>query len=335
MKIFINEIHRKHEINFELFNGQKLECPEVSERVEVILEDLGKIHKIEFSLITTVPEDLILEIHKQDYVQFLKNLEVCETPIIYPSVFKFSKWLKQEHSKPIILASKYCFDLFTPFTPNIWEVAKNSVSLAYSAAKHTIQTGEYSYSICRPPGHHATESMAGGYCYLANASIAAKYALNCGFFPAILDIDFHHGNGTQEIFYDSSDVLTISIHAHPNNKYPYFSGFEYEVGADRGVGFNRNFCLPSGSVEGVYLEVLEQALTEIRSKKIDILFVTVGFDTYKLDPIGGFLLDIESYSKIARKIRELNIRTVLIQEGGYNLQYLGKCVSSFLEPFLY
>lgn len=172
----------------------------------------------------------------------------------------------------------------------------------------------------------------GGYCYLNNAAVATEYLSGFGK-VATLDVDFHHGNGTQHIFYHRSDVLTISIHAHPDWKFPFFSGYENEVGTGAGEGFNRNFALTEGTTDSQYQTVLEQALEHIREFRPDYLVISLGLDTHESDPIGGFRLTSEYFTEMARSIADLQLPTVIIQEGGYNTDLLGKNVVAFLDGF--
>lgn len=282
----------------------------------------------------TIPEKLLLQIHSQDYLSFLHDLESQKVENYnFPKVWNYSKFLNKKSQKIDILAGNFVFDTFTPFTQNIKNIALESANLAYSATKSVLENQKYSYALCRPHGHHATREYTGGYCYLANSSLAAQFLLENGKKPCILDIDFHHGNGAQEIWYDSNKVLTISIHRDPTEKFPYYSGFSEENGCGEGLNWNFNFCLPKATKEKLYLETLDLALEKIKEKNCDFLIVSAGFDTYKFDPICDFELEIQSYTKIASKIKELNLPTVILQEGGYNLQDLGKCVASFLQVF--
>ena len=190
------------------------------------------------------------------------------------------------------------------------------------------------YALCRPPGHHAATALAGGYCYLNNSAIATQNIINQGGKKvAILDIDFHHGNGTQEIFYTRNDVLTISIHAHPNRKFPYFTGFEDEIGSDAGENFNHNFPLPSGITDDQYLKVLNQALNLISNFDPEYLVVPLGFDTYKHDPICDFNISLKGFFQIGSHIASMNIPTLIVQEGGYCITSLGICALRFLKSF--
>jgi acetoin utilization deacetylase AcuC-like enzyme len=208
-------------------------------------------------------------------------------------------------------------------------VARSAVDTALTGAKYVFNGERVVYSLCRPPGHHAGYKAMGGYCYFNNAAIAAHYLSEHGS-VALLDIDFHHGNGTQSIFYNRSDVLYVSIHADPHVKFPYSSGFEDERGAGEGLGFNKNYPLPLGTRDARYSTVLLKVLGDIRDFNPDFLVVSAGFDTYEKDPIGGFKLTIPFYKTIGREIAKLRLPTLIIQEGGYAANALGKMVYTFL-----
>jgi acetoin utilization deacetylase AcuC-like enzyme len=188
------------------------------------------------------------------------------------------------------------------------------------------------YALCRPPGHHAGRDIYGGYCYLNNAAIAAS-RLSKEARVAILDIDYHHGNGTQDIFYHSKHVLFVSIHANPNRAYPFFSGFADEHGIGEGFDFNHNFPLEAHVDEVQYLTVLNQAIDIIQQFDPGFLIVSFGVDNFCEDPLGDFDLSLESFSHIGERIARMQFPTLLVQEGGYNLQQLGESVVNMLWAF--
>jgi acetoin utilization deacetylase AcuC-like enzyme len=221
-------------------------------------------------------------------------------------------------------------DTYTPIVAKTYDAARSSVDVALTGAKFVLEGEKVIYSLCRPPGHHADCNSMGGYCYFNNAAIAAEYLSEHGK-VAILDIDFHHGNGTQSIFYDRADVLYISIHANPEVKFPYSSGFSEEAGRGEGLGFNKNYPLPLGTTNEEYMEVLQRALQDVRNFAPNFLVISAGFDTYEKDPIGGFELTIPFYKDIGQEIAALNLPTLIVQEGGYNVDALGDIAYSFLR----
>jgi acetoin utilization deacetylase AcuC-like enzyme len=198
-----------------------------------------------------------------------------------------------------------------------------------------VRAGERSaYALCRPPGHHAAAAMYGGFCYLNNAAIAAQWLRQqCGERVAVLDIDYHHGNGTQMIFYADPSVLFCSLHADPNEDYPFYWGGPDERGAGAGLGYNRNWPLPLGTDDAGYLAAVDDALAVIADYAPEYLVVSVGFDTAVGDPVGGFTLTPGGLAAVGEAIAALGLPAVLVQEGGYRLDMLAANSLAFLHPF--
>jgi acetoin utilization deacetylase AcuC-like enzyme len=232
------------------------------------------------------------------------------------------------------LMGYYAFDTSSPIFEGTWEAAYWSAQTAVNAAAETLQTGAVSYALCRPPGHHATADLYGGFCYLNNAAIAAQWLVGQGQRVAILDVDYHHGNGTQAIFYGRSDVLFCSIHADPLHEYPNYWGFADEYGEGAGENYNFNFPLPLGTGETVYVKTLAAALERVRHFVPDVLVVSLGLDAFEGDPVGGFKLQTESFAKIGRMIGAMGGKTAVIQEGGYQLDHLGANTVAFFTGLL-
>jgi acetoin utilization deacetylase AcuC-like enzyme len=289
----------------------------------------------------TPPQDFgpepLLEVHRPDLVTFLQTAHermVAETgrQVALPDAFSVGR---RPLHKPVSIWGQlgyYCFDIGTPIFAGTWEAAYWSAQTALSAAAHVLAGDDrFAYALCRPPGHHAAADLIGGFCYLNNTAVAAQWLVDAGQRVAILDIDYHHGNGTQEIFYGRADVLTLSIHADPLYEYPFYWGFADEYGAGAGENYNFNFPLPLGTQEPVYLTALAEALQKIRAFVPDTLMVAFGADTLADDPVGGFKLEVESYGRIASMIAFLGLPTIVIQEGGYRLPPLGDCVVNFLK----
>ncbi|CAN5115804.1 histone deacetylase family protein [soil metagenome] len=312
MHIIYSSDHKRHNPQFEIYDGFKEPYAEKVERIETIITALR-----ETQVGTIIPPEVfamrhITAIHHPEYIRFIKERSesLGGKEILYPSYF--------------------INDTYAPITQDTYESAKTSVDIALTGARR-IQKGEnVVYSLCRPPGHHAEEKAMGGYCYFNNAAIAANYLSVYGT-VAILDIDFHHGNGTQQAFYDRSDVLYVSLHADPRVKYPYATGFTDEEGKGEGIGFNKNFPLPLGISDTEYLKILQKALGLVRSFNPRFLVVSAGFDTYEKDPICGFGLTIPFYETMGEAINALGLPTLIIQEGGYFVEDLGKIAISFLK----
>jgi len=274
---------------------------------------------------------LLREVHDPDFVQYLKT--VCEqlapTRPVYPYVFP----VRRPERKPQELAVRagyYCIDTFTPLDQNAYRAARAAVDVALSAADEVLEGRPVAYAVCRPPGHHAGRRVFGGFCYFNNAAVAAQRLSQEGK-VAILDIDFHHGNGTQDIFWNRADVLTVSIHGHPNFAYPYFSGFADEVGEGFGRGANRNFPLPENAGEERYLQTLERALELVERFKPLVLVVALGYDTMAGDPTGSFALRAHGLETVGRRLAALGRPLLVVQEGGYSLRNLRRGSAAFFR----
>jgi acetoin utilization deacetylase AcuC-like enzyme len=227
----------------------------------------------------------------------------------------------------------YCFDCGTPITAGTWQAATGAVDTALTAAAAVLD--EPAFALCRPPGHHAGSEFYGGYCYLNNAAIAAQYLRDQGAGRvAVLDVDYHHGNGTQEIFYGRDDVLFVSLHADPAMEYPFFSGYADEVGSGAGSGYTRNFPLPRGTAWTDYAVALATALDDIHGFGPDALVVSFGADTFERDPIGNFAITRDDFVRMGAAIGRLRRSTAIVMEGGYAVADLGANVAAFLRGFL-
>lgn len=312
IKIIYSKKHFHHNPQFEIYDGAFEPYAEKAQRIESIVKVLQENNITNFHSPRHFPIKYIYSVHKNEYVSFLRKRSnaLNNGKTLYPSYF--------------------IMDTYTPIVAKTYEAAISSVDVALTGAKDVIEGERLVYSLCRPPGHHADYKTMGGYCYFNNAAIAANYLSGHGKI-AILDIDFHHGNGTQGIFYNRSDVLYISIHADPHDKFPYSSGFVDEQGIGEGFGFNKNYPLSLGITDNQYLKVLSEALKDIKEFNSKYLVISAGFDTYEKDPIGGFKLTIPFYHTIGREIAKLQLPALIVQEGGYNVEDLGKIALSFLR----
>lgn len=279
----------------------------------------------------------ILDVHTHGLLNFLQTAydrvrHETHFEVAIPETFNVRHHAQRKPISIYGLLGYYCFDTSAPIFEDTWDVAYWSAQTALSAAALVRAGGEqFAYALCRPPGHHASADMYGGFCYLNNAAIAAQWLVNEGQRVAILDIDYHHGNGTQSIFYHRADVLTCSIHANPLYEYPYYWGHADEFGQAAGINHNFNFPLAKGTGELAYLGALGDAFDKIRAFVPDTLIVSYGADTLENDPVGGFKLQISSYGRIGALIATLNLPTIIIQEGGYLLDSVGDCVAAFLK----
>lgn len=333
MYIVYSPNHTMHNPPFEISNGTQIPHYDKPKRLEVILTSLKRNGFQIEGFSKKAPISLIKRIHDLDYITFLKKMcnQISAEKYLYPSVFSSRSFRQVENS--LAKLGIYSSDMYTPLSSKTYQCALDSAAVAYEVAVQ-IQRNNTSagYALCRPPGHHAERNQMRGYCYLNNCAIAVEFLSSFGK-VATLDIDFHHGNGTQQIFYARKDVLTTSIHGDPSLIFPYFSGFSDEIGLEEGRGFNINVPLSKGIKDRQYQKELEKILSRIQDFSPSYLVVGLGFDTHEDDPIGGFALTTNYYSRMAKTIAALNIPTVIIQEGGYNIKTIGRNVLAFLKGF--
>jgi acetoin utilization deacetylase AcuC-like enzyme len=230
-------------------------------------------------------------------------------------------------------AGYYLRDLSCPIGPHTWHSVLRSAHSAVAAADAVRQTGAAAYALCRPSGHHACRDSASGFCYVNNSACAAHRLLQHYGRVAVLDVDAHHGDGTQHIFYDSADVLTVSTHADPAGYYPFYSGYAHERGTGAGVGCNLNLPLPHGAGSEPFLLALDAGLAALRDFAPRALVLPLGFDTYKDDPVSVLKVEIDAYRRVGERIGALGLPTVIVQEGGYKVDAMGTALDAFLGGF--
>jgi acetoin utilization deacetylase AcuC-like enzyme len=324
--------HVRHRPPSEIFNGEKEPHAEVPQRIEQIHEALRDTSGIRVTLPKRFPLSWIEAVHDPVYVRYVAEAgRQAGSTYTYPSVFPYIQ--HGDITNPIALRGQYAFDLYTPVNNTTYQAACGSAMAALTAASLVRRGERYAYALCRPPGHHAEKNRMGGYCYFNNAAIAANYLSTRGK-VALLDIDVHHGNGSQHIFYERSDVFVINIHADPSEKFPYFSGTAGEIGVGEGSGYNMNYPLFLGVSDLEYDPVLQQAVQHIRRYAPQFLVVSVGYDAHIDDPIGGLRLSTAYYHRMAATIASLGIPTVLVQEGGYNTGKLASVAKNFVRGFM-
>jgi len=292
-------------------------------RIKNILREIEKTGLFIRKMPQKHPEKYLRSVHDSKFVHYLRT--VCQNippgQSVYPYVFP----IRNSARPPKILsirAGYYCIDTFTPLNQNAYLAAKRAADCALTSVKSLLQGSQIAYALVRPPGHHAEWNNFGGFCYFNSNAIAAEYLSHYGK-VTILDIDYHHGNGQQDIFYQRSDVLTLSIHGHPRFAYPYFSGFEDEKGFGMGQGYNVNYPLSENVRGEKYRAVLEKALGRIRRFKSDFIIIALGLDTAKGDPTGSWHLTAQDFQLNGFLIGSLKIPTLVVQEGGYNQRNIG------------
>lgn len=299
-------------------------------RVRQILRGLETL-SLERLAIRHFPDSHITAVHDPKLVSYLKAVSERLGPkaIVYPEVFP----IRRPDRAPKALedrAGYFCADTFTPITQNAYPAARQAADVALTAADRVLKGERFAYALCRPPGHHAERRIFGGFCFLNNSAIAAHYLSRHGK-VALLDIDYHHGNGAQDIFYERADVLTVSIHGHPRHAYPNFSGYADEKGEGQGLGFNKNYPLEPPVDDKRYLKVLDEALGAVRRFKPDYVVVSLGFDIMKGDPTGSFTLSTQGLRDIATRLGALHLPTLIVQEGGYAVANLRRGSRAFFS----
>ncbi len=334
MRMFFDDRQRAHAPTQELHNGGFTTYAEMPARVDAILAALGPVE---------TPADrgeaAILAVHSPAYVAFLKDAarlwrEAGRTGDAIPYAFPIRGRRPLDLTRIDALIGAHSFDATTPITPDSWAASYGSAQSALAATQAVLDGDRAAFALCRPPGHHAGADYCGGYCHLNTAAIAAQAARDAGVARvAILDIDYHHGNGTQDIFYDRGDVFYASVHADPRTDYPFFWGHADETGAGEGRGATLNLPLPHATTIDAFRVAQTTALDAIAAFDPGLLVVSFGADTWEGDPISHFALTTPDYAVLARDIAARGWPTAIVMEGGYAVDALGHNVDSFLRGF--
>jgi len=337
MKAFYAAEQKKHDPKAFLSSGAPQPNPEQPERVERLLAG-ARAAGCEI----VRPKDYglgpIAAVHTPEYLDFLAN--------IYP------RWRRIEGASEEVIpnihpiarngaypasavgqAGYHMADTACPISAETWESVQWSAWSAVEAAEAIMAGAPSAYALCRPPGHHAFTDVAGGFCFVNNSAVAAQHLRKTASRVAILDVDLHHGNGTQGIFYNRADVLTVSLHADPVRFYPFFWGHADERGEGPGLGYNLNLPLPRKTADAGFLDALDAGTKRIRAFAPDALVVALGLDAFEGDPFGGLSVSTPGFARIAEKIAALKLPTVIVQEGGYLCDELGDNLTSFLTGF--
>lgn len=337
MQIVYAADHRSHYPENFLVKGRIRPNPEVPERAQRILDAVTASGR----LVITPPDygpGPAAAVHTPEYLEFLAHIyerwqaldgaapEVI--PHIHPSRFGGSR-----PTSALGQAGYHMGDTSCPIGPATWDAAQRSADSAVCAADQVIAGADAVYALCRPPGHHAWADMAGGFCFLNNSAIAAQRLRRSMDRVVILDVDVHHGNGTQGIFYDRPDVLTMSLHADPATFYPFFWGHAHERGAGPGLGYNVNLPLTHGMGNDDYMAALETSFGRIDAFQPDALVLALGLDAYYGDPLAALALTTAGFERMGAAIGALGLPTVIVQEGGYLCDALGDNAAAFLDGF--
>jgi len=341
MKTFFSPEHSYRNPRTELNGGELVTPFESPERADLVLKALQDAALGPIEQVAARDLEVAKQVHDADYLQFLSR---C-----------WAEWVAAGHQGEIIsyiwpgrrltsnhvpnaIAGRvgyYSLSADTAIGEGTWQAAVSSQSVALAATEAIINGDRTAFGLCRPPGHHAARDQYGGYCFLNNAAIAAQQSLNLGRQKvAIVDIDFHHGNGTQDIFYHRDDVLVISLHGDPLEAFPHFSGYADEVGTDAGAGFNLNMPLPRGTNYTSWSACLDHALERVGQFGAELLVVSLGVDAFEQDPISFFKLSQQDFFDCGRRLGRQAIDTVFLLEGGYALDHIGENVTNVLSGFM-
>jgi acetoin utilization deacetylase AcuC-like enzyme len=335
MKAVFDERQRAHDPQNFLVMGVSRPSPEQPERARRL-----KAGAEAAGCVFGAPDDHgrgpLAAVHTAEYLAFLETIHARwsaldgAAPEVIPNVHPDRRDSSYPAS-PVGQAGYHQADTACPIGPATWESAYWSAQTALTGAGLILAGERAAYALCRPPGHHAFADLAGGFCFLNNAAIAAQHLLAAGRRPAILDVDVHHGNGTQGIFYARGDVLTVSIHADPAGFYPFFWGHAQERGEGAGLGANLNLPLPKGAGDEAFLTALDPAMARIRAFGADVVVVALGLDAHEGDPLKGMTVTTPGFARIAAAIAAAELPLLLVQEGGYLSDALGPNLTSFLS----
>jgi acetoin utilization deacetylase AcuC-like enzyme len=346
VKVVYTLRHRLHHPEHELEGGRLQEPFEHPGRAEKIRAALAADEAFEFVPPDDWGTEPIEAVHDPGLVRFLATAweEYQQTHAythdVVPDVFALPaiRAGMEPASEPAAIGMKlgwWCFETTTPLTHGTYDAARSSVDVALTAADLVLGGEPVAYGLCRPPGHHATHAAYGGYCFFNNAAVVAhQMATRTGGKVAVLDVDYHHGNGTQQIFYDRDDVQFVSLHGDPERAYPYLTGFRDERGAGKGTGATSNYPLPARTDDDDYLAALTAACAEVASFGADAVVVSLGLDTYFDDPISDLAVTPDGFEQSGAMIRELGLPTVVLQEGGYATDELGENARRWLHGIM-
>ena len=334
--------HERHAPEHEFFRGERVRCFESPARADFVLKEiLRRGHAV------VAPEldsrDLLAQVHTPRYLAFLETawsqwlaMDASHADAQpFPSVWPV-RTLRSDVEPANFTArlGLYSMDTGTPLVEGTWAAAKAGADAAASAARLLAGGERAAFCATRPPGHHAGADFMGGYCFLNNAAVAAQALLAGGATRvAILDVDYHHGNGTQSIFYGRSDVLVVNVHGSPLTEYPFYLGHADEVGAGAGEGYNLNLPLPAGTSADDWFAALETACSRISQHRADALVVSLGLDTFVGDPISKFALQSSDFHRLGTRLRRLGMPSVFVLEGGYAAAELGVNAANVLDAF--
>ncbi|MGL4974039.1 MAG: histone deacetylase family protein [Bosea sp. (in: a-proteobacteria)] len=343
MRAFFHPDQARHSpLQFMRF-GRLVAPKDLPERTQKLLDALSAR-----GIVPELPPEVgtgpVLEVHTPDFVRYLETAWSRWTelpdygPEVWPNTFPYWSGRPEEEARPPCRATAmvgqtgwYLGDLSVPMGPETWGSVLRSSETAVAGADALLAGARAAYSLCRPSGHHARSDRATGFCYLNNTAIAAHRLRTRFGKVAILDVDAHHGDGTQQIFYTRNDVLTVSIHADPVGYYPFFTGYADERGSGRGEGFNLNLPLAHGGGGKEMAAAMARALEAIRTFGAEAVIVALGYDAHRLDPLTVLKLEAEDFGQIGAQVKTLGLPVLTVQEGGYGIEVIGDCLGAYLD----
>jgi acetoin utilization deacetylase AcuC-like enzyme len=331
--------HALRNAQTELYGGQLVRPHECPERAEIVLERIRAVGLGEVRAPASHGLAPVLRVHDAEFVEFLESawadwVAAGNAGEAIPDCWPARRMAQRRPHSITGRLGYYAMAGETSISPGTWEAARAAADVALTGANHLSKGARSAFAVCRPPGHHAARDLYGGYCFLNNAAIAAQSLRDQGATRvAVLDVDFHHGNGTQDIFYDRPDVLYVSLHGDPTEAFPYFSGYADETGSAAGAGYNLNLPLPRATAFAAWADALGAGLTRIASFRPDALVVSLGVDTFAGDPISFFRLQSADFSTYGRMIGERKLPTLFVFEGGYAVAEVGVNAVNVLAGF--
>jgi acetoin utilization deacetylase AcuC-like enzyme len=347
IKVVHSDVHLGHAPQHEVQYGIPRPTPEVPARAEEIRRALAKGPGFAFVAPVDHGRDPIEAVHEPGLIRYLEeawsewrawrerkgvaaDADIVPDTVLHPAL-REGMGPAREPASAIGRIGYWTFETMSPVTGGTYAAARAAVDVALTAADLVLAGDRAAFGLCRPPGHHSPRAAFGGYCYFNNAAVAAEHIVRRTGEPvAILDVDYHHGNGTQQIFYERGDVLYASLHGDPDRAYPYFAGFAEEVGAGPGWGANLNIPLPAWCTDEQYLRSLTRACEAVDGFGGSVLVVSLGLDTFGADPLSDLAVTSDLYEEMGRRVASLGRRLVILLEGGYHLPSLGANTRSWL-----
>ncbi|QDC02206.1 histone deacetylase family protein [Mesorhizobium sp. 8] len=337
MKTIFHQDQLGHRVRTRLFGGTLIGTLEVPERIRE-LREVAERCTDGILAPAPAPRDIIDELHEPGYLHFIEHA-FPEWTRRFPDSLEMRPSLHRNHNlkrlpRDIVgRAGFYLTDSASVLLHDSWPAILASAATALDAARRVLDGEGAAYALCRPPGHHAFADAACGYCFLNNAGLAAALARRSGLRVSILDVDVHHGNGAQSLFYRSKDIQTVSVHSDPRDTFPFFTGYPDEIGEGEGEGFNVNVPVVFHSTDEAYLEGVRRAVEVVRGYAPDIVILALGLDASEHDPADAMNMSSEGFRRMGELTGSLRLPTVLVQEGGYPSPVLGANLQGYLEGF--